>query len=92
MGLEGDIEFSKKSVLQILESAKNSLLLALDEAQHLDDGLKADFKTLTSIKNRLHEIHNGGFDRPLLFAVSGSGMTKDIFQKLGLSRFDDNST
>ncbi len=52
MGLEGDIEFSKKSVLQILESAKNSLLLALDEAQHLDDGLKADFKTLTSIKKR----------------------------------------
>ncbi|MCY3998645.1 MAG: ATP-binding protein [Flavobacteriaceae bacterium] len=71
VGLEGNFEFSQRSVLQVLESAKNPLLLALDEAQHLKKVLDAGFEIRNVVENVLDEIHNEGFNRPLLFAVSG---------------------
>ncbi|MCY4298621.1 MAG: ATP-binding protein [Flavobacteriaceae bacterium] len=88
--VEANFEFSKKSVLQILESSKNPLLLVLDEAQNIKKVFNTDFTTRNTVENVLDEIHNGGFDRPLMFAVSGLGMTKNILQELGISRFNQD--
>ncbi|MCY4216681.1 MAG: hypothetical protein OXC92_06845 [Flavobacteriaceae bacterium] len=61
----------------------------LDEAQHLGDVLKADFKTFTTTKKVLDHIHNGQLNNPLVLVVDGLGMTEKMFEKLGISRFDD---
>ncbi len=88
IGVEASFSFTEKSVLQVLNSSKNPLLLVLDEAQHLKSITKADFLFQDSVRKVLDELHNGGFKKPLLFAIGGLGHTINIFEQLGVSRFD----
>ncbi len=52
-------------------------------------GLEGDFLFCLKIVNVFDEIHNGEFEKPLLFEMGGLVQTKSIFQKLGVSRFHE---
>ncbi|MCY4162436.1 MAG: ATP-binding protein [Flavobacteriaceae bacterium] len=91
LGMEGVFSINEKSVLQILESSKKPLLLMLDEGQHLADVLNADFQIFKDTKKVLDNIHNNKFRVPLVFVISGLGMTKKIIQNFGVSILDDKS-
>ena len=88
LGGQAELEFSQKRVLDVLKKGKTPLLLALDEAQRLDHINKPPDEKLNEFGNVLDQIHNGSLNRPLVLAVSGLSMTKNIFQKFGLSRLN----
>ncbi len=75
LGVEANFSLNEKSVIRTLYYGKKTSLLVLDEAQHL--------------KKVLDELHNVGFNKPLVFTIGGLGQTKNIFQELRVSRFDD---
>lgn len=63
--------------------------MVLDEAQHLKKVLHASFEIRNHVEKVLDELHNVGFNKPLVFTIGGLGQTKNIFQELRVSRFDD---
>ncbi len=83
-----NFELSQKSVLEMLGSTKKPTLFVLDKAQHLGDVLKTNFNTFTTTKI-LDHIHNGQLNNPLVLVGGGIGMAEKIFEKLGISGFDD---
>ena len=88
IGGHAEIEFSKKSVLDILETGKSPLLLTLDEAQTLGGNNRPPDEHLSTVTDVLDEIHNGGFQRPLILVISGLGPTRNILKSFGISRFN----
>ncbi|MCY3998729.1 MAG: hypothetical protein OXE55_05170 [Flavobacteriaceae bacterium] len=89
MSAQVNIEFSKKSILDLLKLGNKPLLLTLDEAQNIKDVHRLSPELIDKTKNVLDEIHNGSFNRPLILVVSGLNMTRNILQSLGISRFNN---
>ncbi|MCY3997752.1 MAG: hypothetical protein OXC92_05715 [Flavobacteriaceae bacterium] len=66
LGVEANFSLNEKSVIKTLYSGKKPLLLVLDEAQHLKKVSHASFEIRNKVEKVLDELHNGGFDKPLV--------------------------
>ncbi len=86
--LEITVELASETMLKILQSGKDPLLLKLDEAQRIGTTVSRtnvdQFATATDV---LYAIHNGELNRPVILITAGLGTTSDAFGALGISRF-----
>ena len=86
--LEITAELASETMLNILRSGKDPLLLKLDEAQRIETTISRknvdQFATATDV---LNAIHNGQLNRPVILIAAGLGTTADAFGTLGISRF-----
>ncbi|MCY4299738.1 MAG: hypothetical protein OXC61_10635 [Flavobacteriaceae bacterium] len=71
---------NEKSVIRTLYYGKKTSLLVLDEAQHLKKVLHASFEIRNHVEKVLDELHNVGFNKPLVFTIGGLGQTKTSFK------------
>ena len=86
--LEITAELASETMLNLLRSGENPLLLKLDEAQRIGTTVSRtnvdQFATATDV---LYAIHNGELNRPIILITAGLGTTADAFGALGISRF-----
>ena len=86
--LEITAKLASDTMLNMLRSGKDPLLLRLDEAQRIGTTISRtnvdQFATATDV---LYAIHNGELSRPVILITAGLGMTADAFGALGISRF-----
>ena len=86
--LEITAKLASDTMLNMLRSGKDPLLLRLDEAQRIGTTISRtnvdQFATATDV---LYSIHNGELNRPVILMTAGLGTTADAFGDLGISRF-----
>ena len=86
--LEITAELASETMLNILRSGKDPLLLKLDEAQRIGTTIfRANVDQFATATDVLNAIHNGELNRPVILLTAGLGTTADAFRSLGISRF-----
>ncbi len=85
--VDAQFEIKQQSVMEILNTGHQPLLLSLDEAQGLKDLFYYDRQTIQEAKDVLDEIHNSGFGRPLILLLGGLSHTQSILNDFRISRF-----
>ncbi len=88
VAIAANIKFSKKSIVEVLKTGKQPLLLTLDEAQTLGTENYPPATSRGEVIEVLDSIHNGELERGLVFVVSGLGITRKNFKSFGISRFN----
>jgi len=75
-------------ILKTLEQLADSkpLLLLLDEVQTMEDYLDPREKKLLMLT--LKHVHNGKLAKPVVLACGGLGNSSQVFEHLGISRFN----
>ncbi len=84
---EPTFEHYLPTTLDILKSAREPLLLLLDEAQTLHTELSRPSEEFRLAAKCLKAIHNGKLERPVILIAAGLGATTQAFDDLGISRF-----
>ncbi|MCY3628740.1 MAG: ATP-binding protein [Bacteroidota bacterium] len=80
------------TTLDILNEGRLPLLLIMDEAQTLGTTNKPTSEQQANIAtNVLRDVHNGNLGRPIILLAAGLGLTVEVFESLGISRFDGSS-
>ena len=86
--LEITAELASNTMLNILRSGNDPLLLKLDEAQRIGTIIsRANVDQFATATDVLNAIHNGELNRPVILITAGLGTTADTFESLGISRF-----
>lgn len=87
--LEVTAELASETMLNILRSRKDPLLLMLDEAQRIGTTISlVNADQFAIATDMLNAIHNGTLDRPVILMAAGLGTTAAAFESLGVSRFN----
>lgn len=96
LGIPGVAKTEVKAIMArptteaILESGTGKLLLVLDEAQLLKELANESPDKRGPALIVLQRIHNGRFSRPVMLLAGGLGITRRVFDGLGISRFDED--
>lgn len=87
--LEVSAELASETMLNILRSRNDPLLLMLDEAQRIGTTIaRINADQFAIATDMLNAIHNGTLNRPVILMAAGLGTTAEAFESLGISRFN----